>query len=277
MKDDMVSPFVKWVGGKRQLLPEIEKQMPAPGSYTRYYEPFVGGGAVFLHTQPNKAVVNDYNSDLINAYEIIKNDVESLILDLKTHKNEEQYFYNLRDLDRTEDYDGLSNIKKASRLIFLNKTCYNGLYRVNSQGFFNTPFGKYKNPNIVNEYTLRALNHYFNSKDIKFLTGDFEASLANIRKGSFVYLDPPYAPISPTANYTGYTLLGFNDDDQIRLKKLCDKLDKKGVKFLLSNSNVPFIQELYKDYTIDIVDAKRSINSNASKRGSVEEVLVRNY
>lgn len=275
MKNEMAKPFVKWVGGKRQLLPEIKKYVPE--TYTKYYEPFVGGGAVFLDIQPKKAILNDYNSDLINAYQTIKDNVEELIEDLKQHVNEEDYFYNMRELDRAEDYNDLSNVKKASRLIYLNKTCFNGLYRVNSSGFFNTPFGRYKSPNIINEYTLLALSDYFNKYDITFKTGDFEDALKGIRKGAFVYFDPPYAPLSPTSNYTGYTLAGFNETDQIRLKKLCDKLTKQGVKFLLSNSNVPFIQELYKDYTIEIVGAKRAINAKGNKRGEVEEVLVRNY
>lgn len=277
MKNEMIKPVLKWVGGKRQLLPEIKKYIPE--NYTRYYEPFVGGGAVFFDIQPNKAVLNDYNNELINVYKVIKDDVEELIEDLKKHVNEEEYFYMMREMDRTEEYVVLSDVKKASRIIYLNKTCFNGLYRVNSSGFFNTPFGRYKNPNIVNEYTLRAVSDYFNKKDITFKTGDFEDALKGIRKGAFVYFDPPYAPVSATSNYTGYTLAGFNEDDQIRLKKLCDKLDKKGVKFLISNSNVPFIRDLYdcEPYKIKKVDAKRSINAKGDGRGEVEEVLIRNY
>lgn len=277
--NELVKPFVKWVGGKRQLLPEIEKHIPK--KISTYYEPFVGGGAVFLNHQPKKAVLNDYNEELINAYEIIKDDVDELIEELKKHEqmSSEDHFYDVRSWDREKGYDGLSDIKKAARLIYLNKTCFNGLYRVNSSGFFNTPYGRYKNPNIVNEHTLRALHIYFNSNNIIFKTGDFENAVKGIRKGAFVYFDPPYAPLSSTSNYTGYTLAGFNADDQIRLKKLCDKLNKRGVKLLLSNSNVPFIRELYdeEDYIIEVVGAKRAINSKGNKRGEVEEVLIRNY
>lgn len=274
-----VQPFVKWVGGKRQLLTEIESAMPPRKSYSTYYEPFVGGGAVLFHNQPKKAIINDYNTDLINAYQVIKENVDELIDSLKQHENTEEYFYKQRELDRHPDFNLLTEVEKASRLIYLNKTCFNGLYRVNSQGFFNTPYGRYKNPNIVNEHVLRALNAYFNDKSNKiiFRNGDFEDAVKNIRKGSFVYFDPPYAPVSTTSNYTGYTLAGFNEADQIRLKKLCDKLDKQGVKWLLSNSKVDFITELYKDYDIQIVNAKRNVNSVASKRGEVEEVLIKNY
>lgn len=272
----LAAPVLKWVGGKRQLMPEIEKILPK--SYTTYYEPFIGGGAVLFELQPNKAVINDINGELINLYNIIKNDVELLIEDLKKHQNTSEYFYTIRELDRDRiEYEKLSIIEKASRIIYLNKTCFNGLFRVNKAGEFNSPFGKYKNPNIVDEVTLRAVSKYFNKADIKILNGDFEECLKGIRKGAFVYLDPPYDPVSNSANFTGYDKGGFNRDEQIRLKNLCDKLDKKEVKFLLSNSATEFIKDLYKDYDIKIVKAKRSINSNGNSRGEVDEVLVRNY
>ncbi|EGT0000576.1 DNA adenine methylase [Clostridium perfringens] len=272
----LAAPVLKWVGGKRQLMSEIEKVLPK--TYTTYYEPFIGGGAVLFELQPNKAVINDVNGELINLYNVIKDDVELLIEDLKKHENTPEYFYSIRELDRKKDkYENLSNIEKASRIVYLNKTCFNGLFRVNKAGEFNSPFGKYKNPNIVDEVTLKAVSKYFNKADIKILNGDFEASLKGIRKGAFVYLDPPYDPVSNSANFTGYDKGGFNRDEQIRLKKLCDKLDKKGVKFLLSNSATEFIKDLYKDYNIKIVKAKRAINSNGNARGEVDEVLVRNY
>lgn len=276
-KNELVKPVVKWVGGKRQLLPEIEKLIPK--SYTTYYEPFIGGAAVLLNEQPKKAVVNDFNEELINTYKVIQNNVDELIEVLKIHDelNSKDYFYEVREWDRLPGYEERSDIKIAGRFIFLNKTCFNGLYRVNQAGEFNTPYGKYKNPNIVNEFGLKALSSYFNEADITFKTGDFEDAVKYIRKGSFVYFDPPYQPISTTSNYTGYTSGGFDEKDQIRLRELCDRLDAKGVKFLLSNSNVPFIQEQYKKYTIDVVGAKRAINSNGKKRGEVEEVLIRNY
>lgn len=279
-KNKLVIPVVKWVGGKRQLLDEINKYIPE--HYSSYYEPFIGGGAVFLDQQPKKAVVNDYNEELITTYKVIKNDVESLIEKLKIHKenNNEEYFYEVRAWDREDGYDERSDVDIAARLIYLNKTCYNGLYRVNMAGQFNAPYGRYKNPNIVNEYTLRALSTYFNDADIKFKSGDFEDAVAYIRKGAFVYFDPPYQPLSSTSNYTGYTASGFDESDQIRLKRLCDRLNERGVKFLLSNSNVKFIRDLYgdnPDYIIEVVGAKRAINSVGKKRGEVEEVLIRNY
>jgi len=272
----LVQPFVKWVGGKRQLLNEIEKYIPK--SITKYYEPFVGGGAVLLHTQPKNAIINDYNEELINLYNIIKYYPNELIDDLKNHKNNEDYFYKIRALDRQKlEYNKLTNIQKASRIIFLNKTCYNGLFRVNSSGEFNSPFGRYKKPNIVNDITVRAVSNYLLKNDIKILNMDYEKSLSNIIKGSFVYFDPPYDPISESSNFTGYTKRGFDKTEQERLKFVCDKLNKKGVKFLLSNSSTDFIKELYKDYQIIFIKSKRAINSKGNGRGEIDEVLIKNY
>lgn len=275
-RNPLVEPVLKWVGGKRQLLKDIEIHIPR--KFSTFYEPFLGGGAVLFHLQPHKAVVNDINEELINVYTVIRDNVEELIEDLKKHKNEAEYFYNIRELDRDKEaYNRLSSIKKASRIIYLNKTCYNGLFRVNQQGEFNTPFGRYKNPNIVNEVTLRAVSNYFIKAQITFKCIDFEESVKGIRKGSFVYFDPPYDPVSDSANFTGYDKGGFDRDEQIRLKQLCDKLNNRNVKFLLSNSATEFILDLYKDYNIAIVKAKRAINSRGDKRGEVNEVLVKNY
>lgn len=274
-KNKLVMPFLKWVGGKRQLMSEIEPLMPS--KISTYYEPFIGGGAVFLNQQPKKAVINDYNAELINVYKVVRDNVEELIEDLATHRNESDYFYSVRVQDRQEGFDQLSELKRASRVIYLNKTCFNGLYRVNSSGEFNTPFGRYKSPNIVNETVLRAVSNYLNNNDIALLSGDFEDALKGIRKGAFVYLDPPYDPVSKSSNFTGYVEGGFDSNQQERLRDICIKLNDKGVNFLLSNSATPFIKDLYKDFEIIEVDAKRYINSVASKRGSVSEVLVRNY
>ena len=275
-KNLLVAPVVKWAGGKRQLLPEIYKHIPKV--FSTYYEPFLGGGAVLFHLQPNRAVVNDINEELINMYLVIRDNVEGLIESLKKHKNEEEYYYMVRDLDRDkEKYKQLSNVERASRIIYLNKTCYNGLFRVNSQGQFNVPFGRYKNPVIVNEATLRAVSNYLNSAQITFKCTDFEEVLKGIRKGAFVYFDPTYDPVSDTSSFTGYDINGFDRSEQIRLKEVCDKIDKRGVKFLLSNSATDFILDLYKDYNITIVKAKRPINSKGNRRGEVDEVLVKNY
>ncbi len=272
----LVLPFVKWVGGKRQLLNEIEKHIPE--QFSRYYEPFVGGGAVLFHVRPKNAIINDSNEELVNLYNVIKESPEELIEDLKKHKNEEKYFYEVRGIDREkEKYLELSNIQRASRIIFLNKTCYNGLFRVNSSGEFNSPFGRYKNPNIVNDVTIKAVGNYLSKNDIQILNTDYEKSLSKIRKGAFVYFDPPYDPISDSSSFTGYTKNGFDRTEQERLKKVCDKLNDKGVKFLLSNSSTEFIRDLYKDYNIFSIKAKRAINSKGNGRGETTEVLVKNY
>lgn len=274
-KNNLVQPFLKWAGGKRQLLPEIRKYLP--GKFNLYCEPFLGAGAVLFDIQPQNAIVNDLNSDLINVYNVIRDNVEGLIKELKKHKNDSDYYYHIRELDRTKEYNNYSETQKAARIIYLNKTCYNGLFRVNSQGQFNVPFGSYKNPEIVNEIILRAVSNYLNNSDIMFLNLDFQELLDRLKKGAFVYLDPPYDPVSDTSSFTGYTLDGFGKDEQERLKLFCDSLNKKGCKYLLSNSATPFILSLYKGYKIETVFVNRNINSVGTKRGKIEEVLIRNY
>lgn len=279
-KNRLVMPIVKWVGGKRQLLKEIQSTLPEKvgDKNTVYCEPFFGGGAVLFDVQPERAIINDLNGDLINLYIVIRDNVDELIIELERYKNEADFFYSIRELDRDEKkYSKLSNVEKAARILYLNKTCYNGLFRVNSSGQFNTPFGNYKNPNYLNKPVLKALNKYFNSADISFYSTDYSEVLDTLTSGDFVYLDPPYDPISDTSNFTGYNKGGFGREEQLRLKECCDNLNAKGVKFLLSNSATDFIVELYSDYNIQYVKAKRSINSVASKRGEIEEVLVSNY
>lgn len=277
MANKLIKPPLKWVGGKRQLLPEIMKYIPE--NYNTYFEPFIGGGAVFFHLEPEKAVINDYNSELINVYLTIKNSFKELIQELKMHdqNNSKEYYYEVRAWDRDEKYANRSNIEKAARLIYMNKTCFNGMYRVNSKNQFNVPYGKYVNPAIINEEVLQNISIFLNNNNIKILNKDFSDALEISQSGDFVYLDPPYVPISETSAFTSYTKNGFNKEDQIRLREVCDDLDSKGVKFLLSNSNVPFIQDQYKNYKIEVVGANRSINSKGNKRGKVEEVLIRNY
>ena len=249
----LATPVVKWVGGKRQLLPEIKKYIPK--RISTYYEPFLGGGAVLFDLQPKKAIVNDINEELINLYRVVKEHAEELIEDLKKYENDSEYFYKIRELDRNEEvFSKLSNIKRASRIHYLNKTCYNGLFRVNMAGQFNSPFGNYKNPNITNEITIRAVSKYLNDANIQFKCGDYEDALKGIRRGSFVYFDPPYDPVSDGSNFTGYAKGGFDRNEQTRLKLLCDKLNLKGVNFLLSNSSTEFILDLYKDYNIELIE-----------------------
>ena len=271
-KNILVSPVLKWVGGKRQLISDIEPLIPK--SISTYVEPFVGGGAVLFHLQPKKAIINDYNQELMNVYQLIEV--------LQEHKglNSEDYFYEIRSLDRSENYENMTDVEKAGRVIYLNKTCFNGLFRVNRAGFFNTPYGKYKNPSIVNEVTIKAVSNYFNSAKIKFLTGDYKEALRRLRRGAFVYFDPPYVPISSSSSFTGYTEHGFDYEKQVELRDECLKLHNRGVKFLQSNSYSPEILELYSDqkvFNIEIVKAKRSINSQVDKRGEISEVLIYNY
>lgn len=274
--EPMLKPVLKWVGGKRQLLGKIAPLLPR--EIESYCEPFLGGAAVLFFIQPSKAIVNDLNGELIALYETIRDDVELLIEDLRKHRNTKEYFYELRGIDRDpEAFEKLSKIERASRLIYLNRTCFNGIFRVNARGEFNTPFGCYKNPFIVNEPVLRAINDYLKNSDVSIFSEDFEKTLSRISKETFVYLDPPYEPVSETANFTRYCREGFGRDEQIRLKNCCDDLSSRGIKFLLSNSSSDFIRKLYKDYEIVTVGAKRSVNSDTAKRGAVGEVLIRNY
>lgn len=275
-KNKLVVPVVKWVGGKRQLLDEITPRLPK--RITTYCEPFLGGGAVLFSLQPKNAIVNDLNADLMLVYEVIRDNVELLIAALERHENTAEYFYNIRDLDRDKDaYREMPSVERASRIIYLNKTCYNGLFRVNASGEFNSPFGHYKNPNIVNAPVLKAVSKYLTANNIQLFHTDFEEVLRQVPRSGFVYLDPPYDPVSDTASFTGYNRGGFGREEQERLKLCCDELTARGVRFLLSNSATSFIRELYTGYTVEVVHAKRAINSDASKRGAVEEVLIRNY
>ena len=275
-KNKLVTPVLKWVGGKRQLLDTLAPLLPK--RINTYCEPFVGGGALLFKMQPKSAYINDINEELIRVYDVIKNDVEALIIALEDFRNEADYFYNVRDWDRDkEKYSLLSEIEKAARVIYLNKTCYNGLFRVNSAGEFNSPFGNYRNPNIINAPTLRAVSSYFNSAAITITAYDYAEVLDALPKSTFVYLDPPYDPVSDTSSFTGYSRGGFSRDEQIRLRECCDELHKKGIKFMLSNSATDFIKEQYADYNITIVQAKRAINSDGAKRGEIDEVVVRNY
>ena len=275
--NNLVAPFLKWVGGKRQLMPSIVEHLPENIKNLNYSEPFIGGGAVLLHLQPKNAIINDFNEELVNVYNVIKNNLSELIADLKKHDNNADYFYEIRGLDRTEQFNDLTPVQRASRIIFLNKTCFNGLYRVNNAGEFNAPFGRYKNPNIVNEPTLKAVNKYLNTNNIIIRSGDYATVLEELDNRSFVYLDPPYHPISESSNFTGYVQGGWNIFDQARLRDACNELTERGIKFLLSNSSSPQIRDLYENYNITTVKANRAINSNGADRGEVDEVLIRNY
>lgn len=270
---ELCKPFVKWAGGKGSLIAELIKRLP--NNYDNYFEPFLGGGALFFALRPQSGVLLDINPDLINTYKVVRDHVDALISDLKKHYYDKEYFLKVRDLDRSQDFLKLNNIEKASRFIFLNRTCFNGLYRVNSKGQFNVPFGRYKDPVIVNESNLRLCSKAL--KQINILQDSFENIISRVNKNDFVYFDPPYAPVSKTANFTSYTLEGFDLSKQELLAGFCAQLDKKGVKFMLSNSSTNEIHNLYKSFTIERVHAPRAINSKATKRGAVEEIIVRNY
>ncbi|HET9009500.1 MAG TPA: DNA adenine methylase [Nitrosarchaeum sp.] len=273
-------PFVKWAGGKRQLIPILNQNLPE--SFGTYYEPFLGGGALLFHilTDKNgqKCSISDLNSDLVLAYTTIRDRIDALIISLKNHeknyqKNSESYYYSMRESNPR------SAIEKTSRLIFLNRTCFNGLYRVNSKGKFNVPLGKYSNPNIVNEENLRAVSHMLQSNRISITCRDFEAVLRDAKKGDLVYFDPPYQPVSSTANFTSYTNKDFTYDDLTRLAELCLKLDSRGCKVLLSNSDSKEVADIFSKspWKITKIEANRSINSNSKKRTGHFELLIKNY
>jgi len=266
-------PFLKWAGGKSHLVPEILRR--APANYSTYFEPFLGGGAVYFALLPKKAVLSDVNPDLINAFSVVRDKVDDLVDSLSRHQHSKRYFYKLRQADRSPDFWVHSDIEKASRLIYLNKTCYNGLYRVNSRGEFNVPFGDYENPRILDDGNLFACHDALKAAEL--VCGSFASIEDRIQKDDFVYCDPPYVPASKTANFASYTKDGFSDAMHDELAEFCKRIDKKGAKFLLSNSATALTRELYSSFTIDTVEAPRAINSKAEKRGRVEEILVRNY
>lgn len=270
----MCKPVVKWVGGKRQLIKELKKYMPK--KFDTYFEPFIGGGALFFNLKLEKSFINDYNTELINLYEVIKNNPEELIKDLEKHKNNSEYYYKIRELDRIpEKYKRLSKIKKASRFIYLNKTGFNGLYRVNKNGQFNVPFGKYTNPSYAENSNILNCSKLLEKTTI--LNGDFEIIKKYIQKGDFVYFDPPYVPLSETSSFTEYTNKGFDEDMQFRLKELCDYIHNIGAYFMLSNSYTEYIKDLYKEYTLITVQANRALNCKANGRGKINEYIVINY
>ena len=271
-------PFVKWAGGKRQIMSEIKKYVPE--NYDTFYEPFVGGGAVFFELAPKKAVINDYNSELMNVFECIKDEdkFDKMCIELNHHEanHSEEYYYQVRNIDRdVKKYNKLADYKKAARTIYLNKACFNGLYRVNSKNEFNVPFGKKEKVNTYEGQNLGVVHCILNFNDIKLLSTDFEEAVKDAKKGDFVYLDPPYD--SDTSTFNDYTENGFNKDEQRRLALLFKELSDRGCYVMLSNHNTILVNELYKDYNIHVIEAKRNINANGKKRGKVEEVIITNY
>ncbi|MFC7070453.1 DNA adenine methylase [Halobaculum lipolyticum] len=274
----MVEPILKWAGGKRQLLAEITARFPA--DFDRYHEPFVGGGAVFFDLEPDAGSINDLNSRLVTLYETIRDrDPEELIAENRSHEHDEDYYYDARDefneLHRVDDKSPEQRLREASLFVYLNRTCFNGLYRENNSGEFNVPVGRYANPDWVQADRIRALHEVL--RDTTIRNGDFAYVREAATAGDLVYFDPPYEPVSTTADFTDYHAEGFDRDDQRRLRDLAVELDEAGVSVVLSNS--PPVAELYEDYeafAVDLVEATRAINSDADGRGEVAEVLITN-
>lgn len=272
-------PFVKWVGGKRQLLKQFrDLNLYPPHDFdpekNTYFEPFVGGGAVFLDLLPKKAVLSDLNLELITTYKVVKNDVGKLIKLLKTYKYDKRFFMKIRSRSTIN----LSDVQIAAKFIYLNRTCFNGLYRVNSKGEFNVPFGNYNNPLICDEDNLRKISKAL--KNVKIYNEDYKNVLQKAKKGDFIYFDPPYYPISKTASFTSYTSSSFLEKEQIELRETFLELHKRGCFVMLSNSDTPFINKIYsgfKDIKISKVVAGRAVNSKGAGRGKITEVLVTNY
>ena len=271
-------PFVKWAGGKRQIIDELKKYIP--DEFNTYYEPFIGGGALLFELAPKKAVINDSNAELMNVYQVLCDDLKfkkmCRVLNNYEANHSEDFFYEIRNKDKNKNtFNRLSDYTRAARTIYLNKACFNGLYRVNSKNEFNVPFGKKSKVNTYDGNNLITVSNYLTMNDIKILNKDFEEVLKDAKKGDFVYFDPPYD--SDNNIFTSYTEEGFGKEEQRRLAKVFKELDQKGVYVMLSNHNTTLINELYKDYHIHVIEAKRNINSNGKKRGKVEEVIITNF
>ncbi len=261
-------PFLKWVGGKRQLLPDLRRRFPAFEG--RYHEPFLGGGAVFFDLGPGRATLSDCNEELIDCFCAIRDHADEVILQLRKHIYEREHYYETRAVDP----EGLTKIQRAARMIYLNKAGFNGLYRVNSRGEFNVPFGRHKNPNICDEGNILACAQVLRGATI--ICRPFERVKRTARPGDFVYFDPPYIPLSATSSFTSYHRSGFGMYDQELLARVFESLDKKGVHVMLSNSDVPWIHERFKGFKISRIKARRNVNSVSARRGFVGEVVVTN-
>lgn len=277
IKKVTLQPFTKWTGGKRQLLPVIRELMPK--IYNRYFEPFVGGGALFFDLAPKDAVINDFNAELINCYQQIKDNPQELIEILKVHQeyNSKEYYLDLRSADRDERIDMMSEVQRAARILYMLRVNFNGLYRVNSKNQFNVPYGRYKNPKIVDEELISAISVYINNNQLEIKVGDFEKAIVDVRTGDFVYFDPPYIPLSETSAFTSYTHEGFSFADQVRLRDAFKRLSDTGAYVMLSNSSSALVEELYKDFNIHYVEATRTNGAKSSSRGKISEIIVTNY
>lgn len=269
-----MKPLLKWLGGKRRVVPHILPYVPE--NYNLYYEPFFGGGAVYLHLLPEKAVISDVNKPLINVYQQVKENPESLIEELGHERwsNTLEDYLKIRALDREESFEEVPDLFKAARILYLNKTCFNGLYRENKKGQYNAPFGHYKDPQIRNPELIREMSKQFNRGTEIKLAG-FQESLSQVEGTSnFIYLDPPYVPLNATSSFTSYSKDGFTDDDQVSLAEKMRELDEKGNFVLMSNSDTPRTAEIYKDFHFVQIQVSRSISAKATSRGKVGEILA---
>jgi DNA adenine methylase len=271
------TPFVKWAGGKTQILDKLTQNLPK--SYNTYYEPFVGAGAFVLSIQPHKAVINDINDQLINVYNQLKVNVESVINkvnELDAVPCDKEFYLLQRENFNQKIANNILNDECAALMIWINKHCFNGLYRVNSKGLFNVPYNNKISVKSIEPENLRAISEYLNNSDIQITQGDFEKVCQNAQAGDFVYFDSPYVPVSETANFTDYAKEGFSYEDHCRLASLFRELDQKGVYLMLSNHNVPLVHELYEGFSIESFNVSRRINRDATKRDG-QEVLIKNF
>ena len=274
-----MSPVVKWAGGKRQIIDKIKAALPK--DFNNYYEPFVGGGALLFELAPENAVINDVNQELLAIYKCLQDEelYKLMIGELDKHEanHSEDYYYEVRAWDRNPRFELEPLWKRAARAIYLNKACYNGLYRVNSKGYFNVPSAKKEKVKTYDAENLKEIHEYFSKENIQILSGDFVEATRTAKFGDFVYFDPPYDIPEGKDSFTAYSKFDFNKEDQRRLAECFDNLTKRGVKCMLSNHNTSYINELYNGFNIQVIQAKRIINSKASGRGAVEEVIITNY
>ena len=279
VKNMCMSPVVKWAGGKRQILERLKASMPE--QFNNYFEPFIGGGALLFDVAPEHATINDVNQELLAIYNCLKDDTlyKLMLEELDRHENNhsEEYYYELREWDRNPRFELEPLWKRAARAIYLNKSCFNGLYRVNAKGYFNVPSAKKEKVNTYNKENMEEIHEYFRTDNVTILSGDFVEATRNAQEGDFVYFDPPYDTWEDKESFTAYSKFDFNKDDQRRLAECFRDLTARGVKCMLSNHNTAFINELYNGFNIQVINAKRMINANASGRGAVEEVIITNY
>lgn len=272
-----LQPFTKWTGGKRQLLPTLHAYRPE--KFNRYFEPFIGGGALFFDLAPQNAVINDFNEELINAYIQIKEQPARLIDFLRMHKenNSKDYYLDIRSADRDGRLEQMTDTERAARLMYMLRVDFNGLYRVNSKNQFNVPYGRYKNPKIIDVDLIYEISEYLNESNIEILNTDFAEAVVEAKLGDFVYFDPPYIPLNETSSFTSYTHEGFSYEEHVRLRDTVVELTNKGVSVMLSNSASPLVEKLYSDFNIYHIEATRTNGASKESRGKIKEIIVTNY